>query len=71
MHILSRGEPKLRVDLEVLPRLDKPVEAAAGHRYYVTVDMKEAYFQVILEEASRDITTFTEVIGRGSRSFST
>ena len=51
---------KLRVDLGVLPRLDELVEAAAGHRYYVTVDMKEAYFQVVLEEASRDITTFTD-----------
>ncbi|CAL4235800.1 unnamed protein product, partial [Meganyctiphanes norvegica] len=51
---------QLRVDLGVLPRLDDLIEAAAGHRYYVTVDLKEAYYQVLLDEASRDITTFSD-----------
>ena len=51
---------QLRVDLGVLPRLDELIEVAAGHRYYVTIDLKEAYYQVILDEVSRDITTFSD-----------
>ena len=55
-----RVNSQLRVDLGVLPRLDELIEAAAGHRYYVTIDLKEAYYQVVLDEVSRDITTFSD-----------
>ena len=55
-----RVNTQLRVDLGVLPKLDELVEAAAGHRYYITVDLKEAYYQVVLDEESRDITTFSD-----------
>ena len=55
-----RVNAQLRCDLGVLPRLDELIEAAAGHRYYVTIDLKEAYYQVVLDEISRDITTFSD-----------
>ena len=50
----------LAADLYPLPRLDELVEAAAGHEYYVTLDLKDAYFQVTLHENSRDLTTFSD-----------
>ena len=37
-----RTNEKLKVDLGVLPKLDELIEAAAGHRYYVTMDLKQA-----------------------------
>ena len=50
----------LAADVYPLPRLEELVEQAAGHPYYVTLDMREAYFQVMLDEASRDLTTFSD-----------
>ncbi len=32
----------------------------AGNKYYATLDLKDAYYQVLLDEASRDLTTFSE-----------
>ncbi len=43
-----------------LPRLEELVEQAAGHPYYVTLDMRKAYFQIMLDEESRDLTTFSD-----------
>ncbi len=50
----------LSVDTHPLPKLDELVESAAGNSYYATLDMKDAYYQVMLDEASRDLTTFSE-----------
>ncbi len=35
---------------------------AAGHKYYATLDLKDAYYQVTLHEDSRDVTTFSDGI---------
>ncbi len=43
-----------------LPRLEELVEQAAGHPYYVTFDMRKAYFQIMLDKESRDLTTFSD-----------
>ena len=51
---------KLATDIYPLPRLEELVEMASGNKFYVTLDLKEAYFQVELEENSRDITTFSD-----------
>ena len=51
---------RLEVDIHPLPRLEELVEAAAGNKYYTTLDLKDAYYQVLLDEESRDITTFTD-----------
>ncbi len=48
------------VDIHPLPKLDELVESAAGNNYYATLDMKDAYYQVMLDEESRDLTTFSE-----------
>ncbi len=50
----------LATDIYPLPRLKELVDQAAGHQYYVTLDMREAYFQLILDEDSRDLTTFSD-----------
>ncbi len=34
----------------------------AGNQYYATLDLKDAYNQVMLDEESRDLTTFSEGI---------
>ncbi len=50
----------LETDIYPLPRLEELVNAAAGNKYYVTLDLKDAYHQVELAESSRDVTTFNE-----------
>ncbi len=34
------------------------MENVAGSEFYATLDLKDAYYQVMLDEASRDLTTF-------------
>ena len=36
------------------------MESASGKRYYASLDMKDAYYQVELDEESRDLTTFSD-----------
>ncbi len=50
----------LTTDIYPLPRLEELVEQAAGHQFYATLDMREAYFQILLEEGSRDLTAFSD-----------
>ncbi len=50
----------LATDVYPLPRLEELVEKAAGHPYYVTLDMREAYFKIMFDEESRDLTTFSD-----------
>ncbi len=50
----------LATDIYPLPRLEELVDQAAGHQYCVTLEMREAYFQLILDEESRDLTTFSD-----------
>ncbi len=49
----------LVTDIHHLPHLEELVENVAGNKFYATLDLKDAYYQVMLEE-SRDLTTFTE-----------
>ncbi len=51
---------QLATDIYPLPRLEELVDQAAGHQYYVTLDMREAYFQLMLDDESRDLTTFSD-----------
>ena len=55
-----RVNTHLATDIYPLPRLDELVEQAAGNQYYTTLDMKDAYFQVRLDEQSRDLTAFSD-----------
>ncbi len=50
----------LSTDIYPLPRLEELVEQAAGQQFYATLDMREAYFQILLDESSRDLTTFSD-----------
>ncbi len=50
----------LAADIYPLPRLEELVDQAAGHQNYVTLDIREAYFQLMLDEESRDLTTFSD-----------
>ncbi len=42
----------LVTDIYPLPRSEELVDQAAGHNCYATLDMREAYFQIILDENS-------------------
>ncbi len=50
----------LATDIFPIPKLEELVENVAGHQFYTTLDLKDAYYQVLLDEESRDLTTFTE-----------
>ncbi len=50
----------LTTDIYPLPRLEELVDQEAGHNFYATLDMREAYFQIILDENSRDLTAFSD-----------
>ncbi len=50
----------LATDIYPLPRLEELVDQAAGHNFYATLGMCEAYFQIILDENSRDLTAFSD-----------
>ena len=51
---------KIKQDIHPLPRLDEMVEDSAGKKLYCSLDMKDAYFQVKLDDKSRDVTTFSD-----------
>ena len=55
-----RVNTHLQVDIHPLPLLEEMVESAAGNCYYASLDMKDAYYQVELDEESRDLTTFSD-----------
>ncbi len=58
-----RGVNKhLAFDIYPLCRLEELVELTSGSKYYVTLDLKDAYFQVMLDESSRDVTTFSDAV---------
>ncbi len=50
---------QLTTDIHPLPNLEELVEQVAGNQYYATLDLKDAYYQVTLDEESRDLTTFS------------
>ncbi len=53
---------QLTTDMHPFPNLEELVEHVAGSKYYATLDLKDAYYQVLLDEASRDLTIFSEGI---------
>ena len=44
---------QLTMDIHPLPKLDELVENVSGNYYYATLDMREAYYQVLLDQESR------------------
>ncbi len=50
----------LTTDIYPLPRLEELVDTASGNQYYATLDLKDAHFHVMLDEKSRDVTTFSD-----------
>ncbi len=50
----------LTTDIYPLPRLEELVETASGNKYYATLDLKDACFQVMLDEESRDVNAFSD-----------
>ena len=50
------------MDIHPLPKLEKLVESVSGNDYYATLDMKDAYYQIALDQSSRDLTTFSDGI---------
>ncbi len=52
---------QLVIDIHPLPNLEL-VEHLAGSQYYATLDLRGAYYQVMLDDERRDLTTFSEGI---------
>ncbi len=50
----------LTTDINLLPRLAELIVQAANHKYCVTLDMKDAYIQILLDPKNRDLTTFND-----------
>ncbi len=50
---------QLTTDIHLLPNLEELVEHVAGNQYYATLHLKDAYYQVLIHEASRDLRTFS------------
>ncbi len=57
-----KANKQLTTDIHPLPNLEELVDNMAGNQYYATLAMKEAYYQVLLNEESRDLSTFFEGI---------
>lgn len=55
-----RVNSQLAKDMYPLPRLDELVEKAAGQERCASLKLKEAYYHIQLNEASRDLT-FSDV----------
>ena len=53
---------QLAMDIHPLPKLEELVENVSGSDYYATLDMKDAYYQIALDQSSRDLTTFSDGI---------
>ncbi len=53
---------QLTTDIYPHPNLEELVEHVAGNQYHATLDLKDTYYQVLLDEVSRDLTTFSEGI---------
>ncbi len=53
---------QLVTNIHPVPNLEELVENVSGNEYYATLDLKDAYYQVMLDEASRDLITFSEGI---------
>ncbi len=58
--VITVGNKQLTTDIHPLPNLEKLVEQVAGSQYYATLDLKDSYYQVMLDEESRDLTIFSE-----------
>ncbi len=50
----------LMKDIHPLPHLEELVENVAMNKFYATLYLKDAYYQVMPDEESRDLTTFRE-----------
>jgi hypothetical protein len=46
-------------DCYPIPRIDEALEALGGAKYFSTMDLASGYWQVALEESSKEVTAFT------------
>ena len=46
-----------------LPRIDDSLNALGGAKYFTTLDLQSGYWQVALQERSKELTTFTTCKG--------
>ncbi len=58
----SKVNKQLTTDIHPLPNLEELVEQVTGNQYYATLDLKDAHYQVMLDEESGDLTKFSEGI---------
>ena len=46
-------------DAYPLPRIEETLNALGGSKYFTTIDLQSGYWQVPLDEASKEITAFS------------
>ena len=56
---LRRINQRSVADAYYLPRIDETLDALAGAKYFTSLDLKSAYWQVELEEEAKQYTAFT------------
>ena len=52
-----------RFDAYPVPRIDKMIDHIGGGKYITTLDLNKGYWQIPMEEASQDKTTFITPFG--------
>ena len=55
---MRRANEAIVRERHVIPKIEEVVTELHGARYFSKLDLREAYHQVLLDEDSRDITTF-------------
>lgn len=58
--VTEKINQQLAIDIYPLPRLEELVESAVGNKLYATIDMKDAYHQVMPDGDGHDVTTISE-----------
>ena len=63
MHRLSKVNSVTKKDSYPLPRIDDTLNALGRAKYFTTLDLQSGYWQVALEEKSKEVTAFTSSKG--------
>ena len=55
---MRRANEAIVRERHVIPKIDEIITELHGAKYFSKIDLREAYHQILLDDSSRDITTF-------------